>query len=316
MMTRTVTAAPLAGTLFLCFFFFPACANDEMDRCDELKKKVAECYPESDVEIDCSAGAMDNYDQISSLSCDQFAEAGKADWASTIGCTSEEYVCYFFFCCDIKRYPITWQESDEDFDIIDEITTFQDQIPSDIQERFDTATRWDLKFVLAETYEQPLGNHDMQVEKTQGIVEVPYASFSTAIPAAELGPNLADYIGGEIRVVQQEQGRTTRQVERMVLSTVTSQLGVTDPLDMTKVESIVYDEQGATVYWKVMKSDNGSVIQDIGSVDFRPYDQDSTLVTFHSAHKLGLGLPGWAVAEYLKCYFSSVISKYGKKANE
>ena len=99
----------------------------------------------------------------------------------------------------------------------------------------------------------------------------------------------------------------------MVLSTVTSQLDCTDPLDMTKVENIVYDDNGATVFWKVMHSDNGSVIADVGSVDFRAYDQNSTLVTFHSAHKLSGGMPDFMVSEYLKMYFSEAISNYGKK---
>ena len=303
----------IAMTMLLAFLF--ACESQyEPDKCLELQMKVAECYPGTDVGFNCTDEILNHFDDISSLTCEDLKDPGKADWITFIGCSEEEYVCYFFFCCDIEVYPISWQATDEDFDIIDEITAFLQEIPADIQQRFESATKRELEYIITESYEQDIGAHTMQVEKTQGIIGVPLSTFFHVISPDQWGVRLADYMGGEVIVHKLDgDGNVVWQVERMVLSTVTSQLDCTDPLDMTKVENIVYDDNGATVFWKVMHSDNGSVIADVGSVDFRAYDQNSTLVTFHSAHKLSGGMPDFMVSEYLKMYFSEAISNYGKK---
>ena len=54
-------------------------------------------------------------------------------------------------------------------------------------------------------------------------------------------------------------------------------------LDMTKSEEIDYGKDKVRVRWRVYMSDNETVLQDIGYVEFAK-SGDKTRVTFHSAH--------------------------------
>lgn len=117
-------------------------------------------------------------------------------------------------------------------------------------------------------------------ELTQGLVNVPLEQFVTRLPIEDWGRNLADWKGGQVR--PDGEGR---QIERMVLRMPGKDL------DMTKVETVedLRDGsgklQGARVRWEVLKSDNGTVLTDVGTLRFERYGA-KTLVTWHSAHKL------------------------------
>ncbi len=123
--------------------------------------------------------------------------------------------------------------------------------------------------------------------------------------------------GGEIQVkVYERDGkdRATRRLERMVLTPfpIRVETALTNN-DMTKVEVIDYRDDGATVYWRVMYSDNDSTETDVGSVDFRRFDDSSTVITFHSAHRLnaaGFHIPNKLVKIALKSTFLGFIEHY------
>lgn len=151
-------------------------------------------------------------------------------------------------------------------------------------------------------------------EKTMGVVDVPLEEFLEKIPTKDWGMNLVDFMGGEVRAAG-----PGRQVERMVLRMPGKDL------DMTKVETLKEDRdasgrlQGTRVQWEVLKSDNGTVKQDIGTLKFERLG-DKTLVTWHSAHALNKyplmsslvpkGVADKAVGFVLSDYFSRAIKHY------
>ncbi|MBI4613189.1 MAG: hypothetical protein HY720_06220 [Planctomycetes bacterium] len=122
----------------------------------------------------------------------------------------------------------------------------------------------------------------VNVEFTEGLVDLPLEEFLESVPAADWGINLAGNVGGEIR----EAGEG-RQIERMVLSMMP---GVR--LDITKLESVEMERDAsgkptrAKVRWEVVRSDNGRVFMDVGSVTFEAAGPNQTRVRFHSAHQL------------------------------
>jgi hypothetical protein len=126
---------------------------------------------------------------------------------------------------------------------------------------------------------RPAGDGRVE-ELTQGLVDVPLETFLKRMPAKDWGKNLSDWKGGEVKP-----DGDGRQIERMVMRMPGKDL------DMTKVETIsdMRDEKGALtgarVRWEVLKSDNGTVVTDTGTLRFERYG-DKTLVTWHSAHKL------------------------------
>ncbi|MBI3184547.1 MAG: hypothetical protein HYZ28_20625 [Myxococcales bacterium] len=155
-------------------------------------------------------------------------------------------------------------------------------------------------------------------ERTIGVVDLPLERFLKKVPAKDWGRHLADYKGGEVR-----EAGPGRQVERMVLGAPGKDL------DMTKVETVreERDSSGrisaARVRWEVLKSDNGSVAKDIGTVRFERFGE-KTLVTWHSAHDLAVApfsspvLPGAVkdalLGATLSGYFSRAIEHYRAEA--
>jgi len=96
---------------------------------------------------------------------------------------------------------------------------------------------------------------------------------------------------------------------------------------MTKTEAIEYGEDNARVRWRVYTSDNDTVSQDIGYVNFESVG-NGVKVTFHSAHKYTDSYnapfnqgPMTAVADYLTAnglqdYFKNAIDHYRDLATE
>lgn len=210
-------------------------------------------------------------------------------------------------------YGITLRPAPDDWRFTDAVREFQkpEHVPPRARNRFATASDAELKKGLSESWTQDVTvggkSERMTVELTQKLIPVPYETFMKRLPAAEWGgPNLARYLGGEVQVVSRDaQGRPTRQLERMVLAQDdlspllgehAQRLAGRFANDMTKAETITWGEDSSRVDWRVYGSNNGSTLADVGSVTFEKRGE-GTLVTFHSAHKLGvpgtsqLGLP-------------------------
>lgn len=220
-------------------------------------------------------------------------------------------------------YPITCLPRTESlWDVVGVVEAFQAQTPSWAFDWIRNATREQLLGDVSVSFVQEVADavgaepRNTAVHITTGIVEVPYETFIQIIPMENWGIELASRLGGEVLVYDvDDQGRATRQLERMVLSPFTVPLwtGLADN-DMTKVEIIEHGVDGARVVWRVIYSDNGATEMDVGSVEFRRYDLDSTQVTFHSAHRLNaLGavhVPSDVLAPVLELTFRGLVDHY------
>ena len=293
------------------------------ESCEAFIANMAVCQPDLAAEARCTDDTLKQLDdlELADKPCDEVQKAGKADWFSFGGCDTGEHVCGWLFCCD--DYVITWfPTGDDDWDIIPVIQALQAGAPPKEIAKSEAATREELRIQTTVTFQQDVVEYigqaprEMAVHISKGLVEVPYDVFQQRLPAQDWGIKLDHYLGGEVKVYEtDDQGRAVRQLERMVLSPfpVDWESNLTNN-DMTKVEVIVYGEDRATVYWRVMYSNNNSTETDVGSVDFRKYDETSTLVTFHSAHRLnapgGIHIPNGLLEIALKLTFGDFVAHY------
>jgi len=253
------------------------------------------CYPGVAEEAECTEETLLQYERegLADQSCDEIDRAGKADLFAFGGCPAGQHVCAWLFCCD--DYVLRWfPHSEGDWEILDVVRSFQDAAPADVFAELDAASEQELRGGVGVTFLQEVAEYpgqrpvEMAVEISQILVDVDYDTFSLVLPADEWGIRLEHHLGGEVKVYRRDEGgRVVRQLERMVLSPVPCDYESTlTNNDMTKVEVIEYGPQQAKVFWRVMHSDNNSTETDVGSVEFRAWGEDATLVVFHSAHRL------------------------------
>jgi len=212
------------------------------------------------------------------------------------------------------QIPITRDPEPQDWDFVALVKGYQELIPSEIQDLLQRLSPSDLLKGAAWTYVQSIQpsisepSAPFAVEISQILIPIPFETFSVSFPIHEWGQKLRQYIGGQVRVVEKNAlGLPVRQVERMVLCA---------PLqnqDMTKAEQIEYAVGRSTVYWRVYHSDNGTTEADLGKLEMIAYDTGSTLLTFHSAHRLrmsGVLIPNWIVRPMLKETFLGHLRHY------
>lgn len=302
-----------------------ACAESEMttaEQCTLAMEQVAACYPGVSYEAECNEETLKAFQDfdMESEDCEGVKKIGKADWFAFDGCAPGEHECGLIFCCD--DYVATWFPQESDWDIVPVVQALHGAIPADELATLQAASRDDFLEGLSVVYEQAVVEYegqparDMAVEVSVGLIEVDYDTFLQRLPAADWGIQLAHYLGGEVIVYESDdQLRPTRQLERMVLSPFPCDWDIPlTNMDMTKVEVIDYTSDKAVVYWRVMYSDNDSTETDVGSVTFERYDATSTMVTYHSAHRLnapgGIHIPNDIVQWVLKTFFLEHISHY------
>ena len=300
-------------------------AASAAEQCEALIATMAKCHPDLANEGSCTQETLELaaknglYDQ----SCTEITEAGKADWFSFRGCDPGQHVCDWIFCCD--DYRITWSPSgDRDWDFVSVVQVFQAAAPLAEVAEIDAATEAELGAGVSVNFVQSVQEYSDEAAEELGVhiskirVDIPYADFQKALPAAAWGTHLDHYLGGEVQVIERDdQNRVVRQLERMVLSPFPVDFeAVCTNNDMTKVEIIEYAEDVATVYWRVMYSNNGSTVTDVGSVDFRAHDEKSTLITFHSAHRInalgGIRIPNSLLRPVLSMTFMDFLTHYKK----
>lgn len=318
---RTLSAALLAVCALSCDVAESTAGETD---CQTVVETFAACYPDLETEAVCTDETVAQFEEagITADDCSGVEAAGKADIFSAFGgCAPGEHVCGWIFCCG--PYELTWSpEAESDWDITDAIDRFEASAPADELEKIEGASVDELRNGVKVGFIQPvtetLGGEekDMVVEITRLLVDAPYETVISVLPPQQWGPDLVSYLGGEISIVEtDDQGRATRQLERMVLSPYP--LDLESPLsnnDITKVEVIEYGSDVSTVYWRVMFSDNKSTEADIGSLEYRRFDDDTTLLTFHSAHRLnfpgGLHIPNDVVKIGLAPTFLGMLKFY------
>lgn len=315
-----------ARGLFLSALLIAGCAADLApgeDPCAAAIERMAACYPDLAREAHCTDATLEQLEQhgLRGMACEDVQAAGKADLFSFGGCDAGQHECGWLFCCD--DYVLTWFPSaDSDWDIVGAIAALEARTPASARSKVDLASRAELLQTVSATYQQDVAEtvggptREMAVELTRGLVALPYTTFRERLAPWDWGVQLSGWLGGEVRVYQTDaNGWVTHQLERMVLSPYP--LTIETPLtnnDMTKVEVIAYTADSAKVYWRVRHSDNGSTETDIGFVEFRAWDAETTAVTFHSAHRLralgGLHIPNGLVTLALGMTFEEFVDHY------
>ena len=317
----------ISATCAALSLLFLGCSGEDLgpegsDQCATLIGNMSACYPDLTAEGRCTQETLDLAAQhnLFQKSCEEVAQAGKADWFSLGGFGAGEHVCNWLFCCD--DYEITWYPSaDRHWNIVSVVQHFQAQAPAAERATVDAATDADLRSGVSVAFEQDVQEYSdlpaqrLAVHISRLLIEVPYAELETRLPAEAWGVNLDHYLGGQVVVFDRDtESRATRQLERMVLTPLPIDFEhVLSNNDMTKVEVIEYADERATVYWRVMHSNNASTVTDVGSVDFQAWN-GGTLVTFHSAHRLqtlgGIPIPNALLKGLLSQTFMDFLTHY------
>jgi hypothetical protein len=127
---------------------------------------------------------------------------------------------------------------------------------------------------------------------------VPFEAFVDAVPIHRSIQFMNDYAGGRAFVTRRDKkGRVLRQIERNLYLPQPNYTafggGVT--IDVTKIELVDYGPLRQRMFWKTVKSENGSAIADDGMVTFEAVGDD-TLVTIWGRQHFVLP-PLWAAID-------------------
>ena len=227
-----------------------------------------------------------------------------------------------------KPVRLNWMpRSRGEFNIVGLVKDFQAQVPGRVQKKLAKASSRKLAKAHSVSYTQKVddklghGPRRAAVHITRGTVNMPLSTFLKRMPADQWGVKLDHYLGGAVKVTKRDgNGRPVEQVERMVLSGLPGNLNIRAlNLDMSKTERKVVQRDRAgnvkkvTMFWRVGDSANRTTIMDVGSVSFEAHGQGQTMVTFHSAHRLGkngLQFPNLVVKPTLRGFFSDHIKHY------
>lgn len=100
---------------------------------------------------------------------------------------------------------------------------------------------------------------------------IPFDRFVAAVDVARAIQFMNDYLGGVlVPVTHDDAGRPVRQVERNLYLPQPNYLALYQgqPIDVTKIEVARYSRDQHRLYWKTIKSGNGSATADDGIVSF------------------------------------------------
>jgi uncharacterized protein (DUF362 family) len=112
-------------------------------------------------------------------------------------------------------------------------------------------------------------------------IPAPYREFVARVDICRAISFMNDYLGGlRVEVRHDASGRVVHQAERNVYLPQPNYLALSggQPIDVAKLEVIRYRRSEQGIYWRTIKSENGSATYDDGSVLFRQHGPD-TLVT-------------------------------------
>ena len=127
---------------------------------------------------------------------------------------------------------------------------------------------------------------------------IPFAAFIDAVPIHRAIQFMNDYAGGRAFVTRRDKrGRVLRQIERNLYLPQPNYtaFGGGMTIDVTKVELVDYAPQRQRMFWKTVKSENGSAIADDGIITFEALGAD-TLVTIWGRQHFVLP-PLWAAID-------------------
>jgi len=127
---------------------------------------------------------------------------------------------------------------------------------------------------------------------------IPFEAFAEAVPIHRAIQFMNDYVGGRAFVTRRDRrGRVLRQIERNLYLPQPNYtaLGGGVTIDVTKIELVDYAPRRRRMFWKTVKSENGSALADDGIVTFEALGAD-TLATIWGRQHFVLP-PLWAAIE-------------------
>ncbi|MDH5586051.1 MAG: DUF362 domain-containing protein [Nitrospirota bacterium] len=125
------------------------------------------------------------------------------------------------------------------------------------------------------------------------MIPVDYDDFVSRVDITRSIQFMNDYIGGRAIPIQQDgQARVTHQVERNIYLPQPNYLVFYQGqnIDVSKLEYIRYQEHEQKMFWKTVKSENGSASYDDGTVRFSRQDNGETLVSVFGRQQFTLPL--------------------------
>ena len=125
------------------------------------------------------------------------------------------------------------------------------------------------------------------------VIPAPFARFVSRVSIAKAVQSMNDYIGGAcLPVAYDRAGRVTRQAERNIYLPQPNWIGLFggQHIDVGKLEYIEYGKALQKIYWRTIRSSNGSAEFDDGIVTFAAEEQDQTRVTIVARQKFELPL--------------------------
>lgn len=115
--------------------------------------------------------------------------------------------------------------------------------------------------------------------------------FTSAVDISRTIQLMNDYIGGTILVrARDSEGRPVRQVERNLYlpqPNYTAFFGAKE-IDVSKIESVHYSTARQRMFWKTIKSENGSALADDGIVTFEAIGPTCTRVSVYGRQQFAL----------------------------
>jgi uncharacterized protein (DUF362 family) len=125
------------------------------------------------------------------------------------------------------------------------------------------------------------------------IIPVEYDDFVHRVDVAKTIQYMNDYIGGLIIQIQKDnQARVTHQIERNLYLPQPNYLAFYQGknIDVSKLELVRYRADAQKMFWKTVKSDNGSAKFDDGTVRFVRLENGETLVSIFGRQQFTLPL--------------------------
>jgi uncharacterized protein (DUF362 family) len=114
-------------------------------------------------------------------------------------------------------------------------------------------------------------------------IPVPFEEFTGRVDVSRTIQYMNDYIGGvAVPVAVDDRGRVTRQAERNLYLPQPNYLVLSqgDVIDVTKLECAEYGSDRHVMYWKTIRSENGSAEFDDGIVTFERLGEDTRVAIF------------------------------------
>lgn len=125
------------------------------------------------------------------------------------------------------------------------------------------------------------------------IIPVEYEDFVQRVNVAKTIQYMNDYIGGMIiQIRKDDQGRVTHQLERNLYLPQPNYLALYQGknIDVSKLEFIRYRGDEQKMFWKTVKSENGSAQFDDGTVRFSRLENGKTVISIFGRQQFTLPL--------------------------